>query len=311
MSVRPASAVLALVVAAGGCSAVTAESPSQPGETTASAVHVPLPGEEAQQLVVPFDAYNFSPAEIMTIEAAEDLLIRDCMRGQGMEWNVVPLPAEEDIEPQNRRRYGVVEPEIGRLFGYHTPSDRPSVAQYNAARDDRMKQLSPAARRAAYGDPAEDADGCSQRAREILSKDTQNIDASLFNSLISQTFDESRRDGDVGVAFHAWSACMREKGFHYPDPLAAVTDERWMSAGSPSRLEIMAAETDVWCKEKTDLVPIWAAAEKRIQQDAIRAHAAYFRALAINKDQQLEASRRVLARATQLEDGAGIGGQHE
>ncbi|MDP4511558.1 hypothetical protein [Nonomuraea turcica] len=290
MSVRLTSAVLALIIAAGGCSAATAESPSRPGETTASAVHVPFPGEEAQQLAVPFDAYNFSPAEIMTIEAAEDLLIRDCMRGQGMEWKVVPLPAEEDIEPQNRRRYGVIEPQIGRLFGYHTPLDRPSVAQYNAARNDRMAQLSPAARRAAHGDPAEDADGCSQKAREHLSKGTPNIDTSLFNTLISQTFDESQRDGDVVAAFRAWSACMKEKGFHYPDPLAAVTDERWMSAGSPSRQETTAAETDVWCKEKTDLVSIWAAAEKRIQQDAVRTHAAYFRALKISKGQQLKAA---------------------
>ncbi|MFC5748688.1 hypothetical protein [Actinomadura rugatobispora] len=296
MFVRLTIAVSALVVAVGGCSVGTAESPPRPGETTAPAVQVPLPGDEARTLVVPFDAYNFSPAETVTIEGAEDLLIRDCMRGRRMPWKVVPLPAAEDIEPQHRRRYGVIEPRIARIFGYQTPLDRPSVARYNAARKDRRAQLSPAARRAAYGDPAEDAVGCLKQAREHLSKGAPNVDAPLFNKLIGQTFDRSQRDGDVVAAFRAWSACMKEKGIHYPAPLAAITDKRWMNAGGPSRQEITAAETDVRCKERTDLVSIWAAAEKRIQQDAVRAHAAHFRALKTSKDQQLKAARQVLAR---------------
>ncbi|MET7336307.1 hypothetical protein [Nonomuraea sp. NPDC005650] len=259
-------------------------------------MHVPLPGEEARKLAVPFDAYNFSPAEIMTIEAAQDLLIRDCMRGQGVEWKLLPLPAEADIEPQNRRRYGVIEPQIARLFGYHAPLDRPSVARYNAERNDRLTELSPAARRAAYGDPARDADGCSDKAQAHLLKDAQEINESLFNTLVRQTFEESLRDGEVVRVFRAWSACMKNNGFHYPDPLAAITDDRWTNNQQPSRREITAAETDVWCKKKGDLASIWAATEKRIQQDTILAHAEYFRTLKTNKERQLKAVRWVLSR---------------
>ncbi|MFI7632933.1 hypothetical protein [Nonomuraea sp. NPDC049400] len=296
MPVRLSSAVLVLVVAANGCSAATAGSPSESGTRTASVTNVPPAGEEARKLVVPFDAYNFSPAEIMTIEAAQDLLIRDCMRGKGVKWKLLPLPAEDDIEPQNRRRYGVIEPQIAQFFGYHAPLDRPSVARHNAERDARLKKLSPAARRAVYGDPANDAEGCSDKAQAHLLKDAPETDASLFNTLIRQTFDRSRRDGDVVRAFRAWSACVQKKGFQYPDPLAAITDERWMKTERPSRQEIMAAETDVWCKKKSDLVFIWAATEKRIQQDAVHAHAEYFRTLKTRKDRQLDAARWVLAR---------------
>ncbi|MEV6150108.1 hypothetical protein AB0L53_07170 [Nonomuraea sp. NPDC052129] len=295
MSVRLKSAVLSLVVVASGCSVATADPPAESRVRAASVTDVPLPGEEARKLAVPFDAYNFSPAEIMTIEAAQDLLIRDCMRGQGMEWKLSPLPAQADIEPQNRRRYGVIEPQIARSFGYHAPLDRPSVARYNAERDDQLTELSPAAR-AAYGDSAKDADGCSDKAQAHLLKDAPEVSASLFNTLVRQTFEESQRDGDVVRVFRDWSACMKKKGFDYPDPLAAITDDRWMNNQRPSHQEIMAAETDVWCKKKGDLVSIWAATEKRIQEDAILTHAAYFQALETHKERQLGAVRRVLSR---------------
>ncbi|NUW44392.1 hypothetical protein [Nonomuraea rhodomycinica] len=296
MSVRLKIAALVLVVAASGCSAATAGPPAESRARAASAMHVPPPGEEARALAVPFDAYNFSPAEIMTIEAAQDLLIRDCMRGQGMEWRLLPLPAEADVEPPNRRRYGVIEPRIARLFGYHAPPDRPSVARYDTERNDRLTRLSPAARRAAYGDPGGDANGCSGEAEAHLAKDTQKVDASLFNTLVRQTFEESQRDGNVVRAFRAWSACMRNKGFPYPDPIAAVTDDRWLNTQQPSRQEIIAAEADVSCKKDGDLVATWAAAEERIQRDVVLAHAEYFRTLKTHKDRQLGAARRLLAR---------------
>ena len=50
------------------------------------------------------------------------------------------------------------------------------------------------------------------------------------------------------------------------------------------------------CKVKTDLVSIWSAAEKRIQDATISAHPTEFQALQATKDQQLAAARAVLAR---------------
>ncbi|GAA0938073.1 hypothetical protein [Nonomuraea longicatena] len=54
---------------------------------------VPEPGAGAQRLLLLFDAYNFSPAEAMTLDVAEDLLVRDCMLRRGLAWQALPAPA--------------------------------------------------------------------------------------------------------------------------------------------------------------------------------------------------------------------------
>ncbi|NUW46151.1 hypothetical protein [Nonomuraea rhodomycinica] len=294
MRLRLRAAVGALLTAAtAACS--TAATPMAATPTAAAprpGVTVPPPGVEVRALSVPFDRYNFSTADISVLEAAEELLVRDCMRRRGMAWEVLPRSAMEDLEPPNRRRYGVVEPEIARLFGYHPPPDRPTVARRAAARDSRARRLSAQERRAAH----DEEDGCLEQARSHLEQGTPRVDEALFNKLISETFARSRRDPRVVQVFGAWSACMREQGRQYADPLAAVTDRRWMNDGPASPEEISVARADVRCKERTGLVPVWSAAEKRLQDDAVNAHPAEFRALRAAKDGQLAAARAVLAR---------------
>ncbi|MBN6057660.1 hypothetical protein JYK22_37405, partial [Nonomuraea sp. RK-328] len=284
VSVRLWGAVGVLLAAGtAACSTAAATKPQ---------VAVPPPGVEARGLSIPFDRYNFSPADVGVLEGAEELLVRDCMRRRGMAWEVLPRSAAEDVEPLNRRRYGVVEPEMARLFGYHTPPDRPTVARRAAARDSRARSLSAEERQAAYGEK----DGCLEQARTHLEKGTPKVDGALFNRVISETFQRSQRDPRVVQVFQAWSACMREQGWQYADPLAAITDRRWMRNGPASQEEIRAAQADVRCKVRTGLVSIWSAAEKRIQDDAVAAHPAEFRALQESKDRQLAAARAVLAR---------------
>ncbi|MGW6502011.1 hypothetical protein [Nonomuraea angiospora] len=284
MSVRLRGAVgVLLTVATAACSTAAATEPR---------VQVPTPGVEARELSIPFDRYNLAPSDIGILEGAEELLIRDCMRRRGMAWEVLPQSAAEDVEPANRRRYGVVEPEIARLFGYHNPPDRPTVARRVAVRAGRMRSLSAKERQAAYGEK----DGCLEQARNHLGQGTPQVDEALFNRLISETFERSQADPEVVQVFRAWSTCMREQGRQYADPLAAITDRRWMKGGPASQEEIRAAQADVGCKAQTDLVSIWSAVEKRIQDDAVAAHPAEFRALQETKDRQLAAARAVLAR---------------
>ncbi|WP_345428222.1 hypothetical protein [Actinoallomurus vinaceus] len=268
---------------AAGCS--TAKTTASPQGSNITAV--PEPGVEARRLTVPFDTYNFSPAEATTLDSAENLLVRDCMRGRGVTWEVPPLPVDADSAPPNRRRYGVIEPRIADLFGYHMPPDGPTVTTYKARVSAWEKGLSSKAQEAEKG--------CSQEAEDRLSAGTPKVNESLFNQLIFKTFDDSQHDAEVVRVFRSWSGCMAGAGFHYADPLAAITDDRW-STDNPSPQEVRAAQTDVRCKTKTGLVATWAAVEQRIQSEAIRAHAKDFQALKASKVGQLEAARQVIAR---------------
>ncbi|GAA1747468.1 hypothetical protein [Nonomuraea bangladeshensis] len=90
---------------------------------------------------------------------------------------------------------------------------------------------------------------------------------------------------------------MRAEGLRYADPLAAISDQRWLGDGPPTREEIRAAQADVRCKVKTGLVSVWSAAEKRIQDDVVRAHPEEFEALKAAKDRQLESARGIIAGA--------------
>ncbi len=47
----------------------------------------------------------------------------------------------------------------------------------------------------------------------------------------------------------------------------------------------------------TGLVAVWAVAEKRLQEDAVRAHPETFEALKAAKDRQLETARTIIAEA--------------
>jgi hypothetical protein len=223
VSVRLRGAVGVLLTAATAACSTAAATESQ----------VPVPGVEARELSIPFDRYNFSPSDISILEGAEEFLVRDCMRQRGMAWEVLPQSAAEDLEPLNRRRYGVVESEIARLFGYHAPPDRPTVARRAAARDSRARSLSAKEQQAAYGEKG----GCLGQARAHLEQGTPQVDGGLFNRLISETFEQSQRDPEVVQVFQAWSTCMREQRWQYADPLAAVTDQRWMKDGPASQEE--------------------------------------------------------------------------
>ncbi|MFC7585330.1 hypothetical protein ACFQYP_17550 [Nonomuraea antimicrobica] len=76
---------------------------------------------EASGLSVPLDDFILSRLDIQTIEYAEDLLTRACMRGSGFDWEMLPPPARTDTDPLHRRRYGVIEPEVAGRYGYHLP----------------------------------------------------------------------------------------------------------------------------------------------------------------------------------------------
>lgn len=254
---------------------------------------VPPPGAQARAISLPFDRYNFTPADISIIERAEDLLVRDCMRSRGLAWETLPPPAEDDLEPPNRRRYGIVEPEIARLYGYHVAPERPSVARRSAASESRTASLSEQERRAAY----DESGGCLRQARARIAQGAPEVDSALFNQLITRTFEQSRREAAVVQVFRVWSACMRAGGWRYDDPLAAITDQRWLGGGPATDEEIRAARADERCKVSTGLVAVWAAAEKRLQEDAVRAHPETFEALKAAKDRQLETARTIIAEA--------------
>ncbi|MFE9330360.1 hypothetical protein [Streptomyces sp. NPDC006925] len=262
-----------------------------------AAASVPPPGEEARAISVPLDRYDPSPAEQEVLDAAEDLLTARCMRRRGLSWERLPRTAAQDAEPRNRRRYGVVEPEIARGYGYHLPPDRPGVARRAAAAAARRAGLGDAGKTAAYGPegrPGKATGGCVKQAEDALLDDVPDADFALLDDTIGTTYERSMKARSVARVFRAWSACMRQSGYRYADPMQALSDERWLRGDRASAAEIRQARTDVRCKKGTDLVAVWNAAENRIQRAAIGEHPAAFAKLLRAQRAWMAAARRVL-----------------
>lgn len=294
-----AATALVLLCLVTGC---TQEENSEPkagasgvgsAEASRPTVPVPAPGKEAKAIVVPLDRYAPAPDEMGVIKAAEDVLTGKCMRRRGLEWKLAPRASAKDTEPRNRRRYGVVEPVIAKIYGYHLPADRPTVAKRSAAMRARDKGLGTAEKKAAYGSGRK-LGGCAKRARKELAQGLPDADFGLLNNTIGATYEQSMKDRAVVRVFRAWSACMKEQGYHYTNPMKAITDKRWLKGDRVSRIEIQQARVDVRCKKQTDLVSVWNAAEDRIQERAIKAEPGAFKELKQVQRQRMGAAHRVL-----------------
>ncbi|MEW9556463.1 hypothetical protein [Nonomuraea sp. NPDC050783] len=246
---------------------------------------------EARSLTVPFDAFTLSRLDIQTIEYAEDLLTRACMRAAGFDWEMLPPPASTDSDPMHRRRYGVIEPEVAERYGYHLPP----LAPDQRAREQvwrRREALPLARRRTAYGPDGQG--GCRRTARLRVAEGVPALDQQQLNSYIGSTFTASQRMPAVMAAFEAWSRCMSGKGFTYDTPLAAAGDPAWMKSDLTSPREIAVAVADVECKQTTGLVAVWSAADKAVQLDAIAAHRGDFDRFRDARDAELRAARRII-----------------
>jgi len=73
-----------------------------------------------------------------------------------------------------------------------------------------------------------------------------------------------------------WSACMRDKGFDYPDPRTAAFDQQW-NANQKTGLgvtpqEIATAVADMDCKISTNLVGWAVAVQSAYDQAYIDSH---------------------------------------
>ncbi|MGH3974569.1 MAG: hypothetical protein ACRDS9_14755 [Pseudonocardiaceae bacterium] len=110
----------------------------------------------------------------------------------------------------------------------------------------------------------------------------------------TKAFQASLEEPQVVQAFGTWSSCMKVKGFRYSDPFAPFGDAAWAESRRPSAQEIIVAQADVRCKQKTDLVSIWSDVEERIQLDVIRSHREDFEGFMRAKNAELDAARRTL-----------------
>ncbi|MEU2715901.1 hypothetical protein [Streptomyces sp. NPDC007205] len=259
------------------------------------------PADEARRLntmaALPLHAYIPDPASdgVKAVNRAQWVLGKKCMVRLGFAgFAILDTKTVESTYPVRQGEladegtpgddspYGVVDPDLASEHGYHNrtpdtsaqPQEWPAD-QYTALTGSHGSGDS----RFAHGHRIPEGGCLGEATRKIYGpapKVTKVNGVKLTGSysLAFQLWYESRTKASGDPAWkkadRAWSACMKKKGFTYPDPDKASVDSHWLGHGKPSDKEKETATADARCKLDTGYVPAVQSLEARAQKTLIR-----------------------------------------
>ncbi|MGP3912709.1 hypothetical protein ACTWQA_13575 [Nonomuraea sp. 10N515B] len=270
-----------LLMGVAGC---TAGEPKQQASAPSAATSV-------AQLVLPFDAYKTTPEQQAILGNAHNLLVVRCMHKKGV---TIEPPAEDPaviaaVEPGNSRRYGVVDTEAARRYGYHLA--RPPSPDTTRSWAGKLPKP---ARHRLYGTATNR--GCLDRAALVLERGAQKADWPWLALQDSLTLEQSAKNPSVTSAVTRWQSCMSQEGHSYPAPEAAIADSRWdLEKRTVTEDEKQTAIADTQCKWASGLVAAWHTADAALQRAVIRDNTDRFAALRANLEHRLKRASSVLA----------------
>ncbi|MCC3768247.1 hypothetical protein [Streptomyces sp. UNOC14_S4] len=255
---------------------------------------------------LPIDSYIPTSTQFLALQKAADVVSARCMRGYGLPYHPPITEGFADFARQNRTRtalYGFFDLSTARSKGYATQLDSPdgtsSGVPYTMTEMGVLRgQNASGATVATFKGKKVPTGGCRQ----------QGIDAIGGPPPIPAV--EALPEGGPKIppdnphmkAVNArWAACMKGKGFVYPNPWAAYSSPKWResAAGAPPRQtpqaseEIATATADVECKLSTNLVGVAVAVEIAYDRQYIEAHTARLATFRQRLGDQLRAAARL------------------
>ncbi|GGS66545.1 hypothetical protein GCM10010206_31000 [Streptomyces cinerochromogenes] len=178
--------------------------------------------------------------------------------------------------------YGVDDPDLAAEHGYRHPRQDASGTQPMEWPADQYAALTGSFESGeshrAHGNPVPEKGCMGEALRKIYGPEPKStkvggIRLSGYYSLAVQYWyqahKEARKDRAWKKADRAWSDCMKEKGFRYPDPDEASTDTDWFRGDRPSAKEKETAAADARCKLDTRYIQTVHAVESRAQKSAV------------------------------------------
>ncbi|WP_066949010.1 hypothetical protein [Streptomyces lushanensis] len=260
-------------------------------------------------LRLPVEEYLFSDSEIKAVLQAQRTLVQQCMRRFGVSHDFGSPGPSTGPRSLMDRRYGVTDEQMARSYGYHlgdrdprahpvTQSSPPTGKAYTvltgkteSATDKETPALASSDVPSVNGMRVS-ADGCVGEATKKIAGSGHVGSGDLAQDLNGQSFNITKANPDVTRAFRSWSRCMKDKGFSYPDPFAAMADNRFQGK-EPVPAEIQVATADVGCKGQVDLVDVWFTAETSLQRSLIKKNKSALDAAIKNKESQLATASRI------------------
>ncbi|TVZ83634.1 hypothetical protein FB157_12228 [Streptomyces sp. BK340] len=179
--------------------------------------------------------------------------------------------------------YGVDDPDVAAEHGYHNRSqDTEESTQPQEWPAEQYVALTgmfdSGDSHRAHGNPVPEGGCLGEATRRIYGPAPKTTKAgglkltgyfSLPLELWYESHKKARKDPAWKKADRAWSACMKEQGFRYPDPDEASVDTAWYRTEKPSDKEKKTASADARCKLDTDYIDTVHTIESRAQKKVI------------------------------------------
>ncbi|MFI9248114.1 hypothetical protein ACIGXF_37395 [Streptomyces sp. NPDC053086] len=209
--------------------------------------------------------------------------------------------------------YGVDDPDLAAEHGYHNrqrqeqesadqpmewPADQHTALTGTFESGDSHR---------AHGNPIPEGGCLGQATRKIFGPEPKptkigGVQLSGYYSVAMQLWAEARKQAkkepDWKKADRAWSDCMKDKGFHYPDPDEASLDTDWFGTGEPSDKEKKTAAADARCKLDTGYIQAAYAAESSRQKTAIAGNRKALDERRVMNEKAVANARKIIADAS-------------
>ncbi|MFE9453049.1 hypothetical protein [Streptomyces sp. NPDC006739] len=246
-----------LLPALSGCSADA--DGSEAAKQSVAATGAPV---DPKHLTLPLDDYRILNKDILVIDRARVVLLKSCMRRFGVD---LPVRAEDKVPgPQydNERRYGLADAAEAARSGYHLFEKPVTPDTYSR----KEKQLLDGTVTVSNGVSVPKGGCAGEAARKLSTEDAQEFN--LVQKLNMSSYVASKKDPAVQEASRRWSSCMKNSGYSYPDPMAAINDSKF-SGPTLGPDEKSVAKADVRCKQKVGFVAVWSTVETGYQHALI------------------------------------------
>ncbi|WP_251095299.1 hypothetical protein [Streptomyces sp. Caat 7-52] len=288
-------------------------------------------GDEAHRLntmkAFPLQAYIPDPAsgDGKAVGAAQWILARQCMVRLGFTgFKTLDLRTVESTYPvrqgtlSSRSKvgddspYGVDDPDLAAEHGYHNRQrlDEESTDQPMEWPADQYTALTGVFESGdshqAHGSPIPRGGCLGQANRKIYGPEPEPVKIggvklsgyySVAMKLWSDAREQAKKDPAWKKADRAWADCMKDEGFHYPDPDEASLDTHWFGADEPSGKEKKTAAADARCKLDTDYIQSVHAVESSRQKTAIARNKKVLEERRVANEKAVANARKIVADA--------------
>jgi hypothetical protein len=240
--------------------------------------------DSTAQVSLPLDAFAPTPEQMLTLQRAQDILTRDCMRRFGLDFATYQRGLAT-VDPLRSRRFAYLDLATAQQMGFHPPVDQGNVQrrgqaqQLNATRTPTELAVlggtnvpRGVTKLTSYHGQRVPPEGCAGEARAKLAGNAPKVDDSLVFQLTAQAGQRSEADSRTRAAARTWSACMKKSGYSYSTPVDANNDRKWHTP-APTEPEINAATADAHCLRDVNWLGLEAALNTAYQKVAMEPHA--------------------------------------